>query len=37
MVGLSDNKVVVTSIEKAVKGEHNINKELLRISDILSV
>jgi len=37
MVGLSDNKVTVTSLEKAVKGEHNINKELLRISDILSV
>lgn len=37
MVGISDNKMQVTSIEKAVKGEHNINKELLRISDILSV
>ena len=37
MVGVSDNKMQVTSIEKAVKGEHNINKELLRISDILSV
>ncbi|WP_046744857.1 6-phosphofructokinase [Kordia zhangzhouensis] len=37
MVGLADNKVVVTSIEKAVKGKHTINKELLKISDILSV
>lgn len=37
MVGLSNNQVTVTSLEKAVKGEHNINKELLRISDILSV
>ena len=37
MVGLQDNKVASISLEKAVKGEHNINKELLRISDILSV
>ena len=37
MVGVSDNKLLVTSIEKAVKGKHTINKELLRISDILSV
>jgi 6-phosphofructokinase 1 len=37
MVGVADNKILVTSIEKAVKGKHTINKELLRISDILSV
>ncbi len=36
MVGLLDNKVVSTNLEKAVKGKHSINKELLRISDIIT-
>lgn len=37
MVGLVNNKVVTTNIEKAIKTSHDINRELLRISDILSV
>ena len=37
MVGLIDNKVVTSDIEKAIKTSHDINRELLRISDILSV
>jgi len=37
MVGLVNNKVVNTNIEKAIKTSHDINRELLRISDILSV
>ena len=37
MAGDSDNTILVTSIEKAVKGKHDINRELLRISEILSV
>ncbi len=37
MVGFVNNQVETVQLEKAVKGEHTINKELLRISDILSV
>lgn len=37
MVGLINNSVKVTDIEEAIKAGHNINKELLRISDILSI
>ena len=37
MVGLINNKVEATELEKAVKGHHEINKELLRVSDIMSI
>ena len=37
MVGLINNKIETTPLIKAVKGKHNINNELLRMSDILSV
>ncbi len=37
MVGIDNNKIVTIPIKKAVKGKHSINKELLRMSDILSV
>ena len=37
MVGFIDNQIVTTNIEEAIKGSHDINRELLRISDILSV
>lgn len=37
MVGLIDNTVITTDVEKAIKSSHDINRELLRISDILSV
>ena len=36
MVGLENNKVQTTDFEKAVKGHHDINRELLRVSDIMS-
>lgn len=36
MVGLKDNKVVATDLEKAIKGQHSIDKELLRVSDIMT-
>jgi len=36
MVGLVNNQVQSCSLDKALKSKHNINKELLRISDILS-
>ncbi len=37
MVGLINNDVVLTDIEEAIISSHDINRELLRISDILSV
>lgn len=37
MVGIVNNKVETTDLEKAVKGHHCINKELLRVSDIMSI
>lgn len=36
MVGFVNNKVEACSLDEALKSKHNINKELLRISDILS-
>lgn len=36
MVGLIDNKVVSNSFDQGLKEDHGVNKELLRISDILS-
>ena len=36
MVGLKDNQVVSTSLEKAIKGIQKINMELLRVSDIMT-
>jgi 6-phosphofructokinase 1 len=36
MVGLINNKVEATSLEKAIKGQHTIDSELLRVSDIMS-
>ena len=37
MVGLINSEIVLTNIEEAIKNSHDINRELLRISDILSV
>lgn len=37
MVGLKNNQVVATPISAIVNNEHSINRELLRISDILSI
>jgi len=36
MVGIINNKMELTPIENAVKGNSEINKELLRVSDIMS-
>ncbi|WP_075342824.1 6-phosphofructokinase [Tenacibaculum agarivorans] len=36
MVGLKDNEVVSTDLEKAIKGQNPINRELLRVSDIMT-
>ena len=37
MVGLINDKISVTPLEKAIKGQSKINKELIRVSDIMSV
>jgi len=37
MVGLQNNEVHTTDLEKAIKGHHSINRELLRVSDIMSI
>jgi len=36
MVGFVNNKIEFSTLENALKGNHSINKDLLRISDILS-
>lgn len=37
MVGIQNNKMALVPLEKAIKGDHIINKELLRMSDILTI
>ncbi len=37
MVGLRNNEVITTGIKEAIKGGHTIDKELLRVSDIMSI
>ena len=36
MIGLKNNTVITTDLEKAITGGHEINKELFRVSDIMS-
>ncbi|WP_109681858.1 6-phosphofructokinase [Xanthomarina spongicola] len=37
MVGILDNKIELTALDKAVKGRTEINLELLRVSDIMTI
>jgi 6-phosphofructokinase 1 len=37
MVGLLADKIVLTPLEQAIKGDSEIDKELLRVSDIMSI
>jgi len=37
MVGLKSDKITVTPLSKAIKGQSKINKELIRVSDIMSI
>lgn len=37
MVGINNNLISVTDMEKAVKGNLEVNKELIRVSDIMSI
>jgi 6-phosphofructokinase 1 len=37
MVGIKDEKMTLTPLNKAIKGKSVMNKELIRVSDILSI
>ncbi|WP_394749430.1 6-phosphofructokinase [Spongiimicrobium salis] len=37
MVGIQDNKITLTPIDKAIKGHTEIDTELIRVSDIMTV
>lgn len=37
MVGLLNDKIALTPLEKAIKGQDKINEELIRVSDIMSI
>lgn len=37
MVGIENDQMVLSPLEKAIKGNSKINKELIRVSDILSI
>ena len=37
MVGIQDNKLTLTPLIKAIKGHTKIDKELIRVSDIMSI
>jgi 6-phosphofructokinase 1 len=36
MVGLQNDKVALTPLEQAIKGKTMIDRELLRVSEIMS-
>jgi 6-phosphofructokinase 1 len=36
MVGILGDKITLTPLEQAIKGHTEIDKELLRVSDIMS-
>ncbi|MFK5972260.1 MAG: 6-phosphofructokinase [Flavobacteriaceae bacterium] len=36
MVGIQDNKLILTPIEKAIKGHTKMDKELIRVSEIMT-
>jgi 6-phosphofructokinase 1 len=37
MVGIKEDDMILTSLNKAIKGKSEINKNLIRVSDILSI
>ena len=37
MVGVNEDQMILTSLDKAIKGKSEINKNLIRVSDILSI
>ncbi len=37
MVGIKEDDMILTTLDKAIKGKSEINKNLIRVSDILSI
>ena len=37
MVGIKEDDMILTTFNKAIKGKSEINKNLIRVSDILSI
>jgi len=37
MVGIKENEIVLTPIDEAIKGHTKIDRELIRVSDIMTV
>jgi 6-phosphofructokinase 1 len=37
MVGVSEDQMLLTTLDKAIKGKSEINKNLIRVSEILSI
>ena len=37
MVGIENDKIILTPLKDAIKGQTEINKNLIRVSEILSI
>ena len=37
MVGIKDDVMILSPLEEAIKGQTEINKNLIRVSEILSI
>ena len=37
MCGIHDNKIILTPVKEAIKGQTKIDKELIRVSDIMTL
>ena len=37
MVGIDNDTIILTDLDKDIKGKSNINKNLIRVSDILTI
>jgi 6-phosphofructokinase 1 len=37
MVGMQGGEMILSPLEKAIKGKSEINKDLIRVSDILTI
>jgi len=37
MVGIHDNEIILTPVKEAIKGQTKIDKELIRVSDIMTL
>ena len=37
MVGIMENEIVLTPIDEAIKGTTKIDRELIRVSDIMTI